>query len=92
MSPERRQVFFEGQVQGVGFRATTAHLASAFPVTGHVRNLEDGRVEVVVEGPPASLDEFLGAIAREFGDRITRITATVRATSGPPLAGFTIRH
>jgi len=60
------QIFFEGTVQGVGFRFTTERLARRFPVTGFVRNLEDGRVEVTAEGEESSLVEFLTAI-RESG-------------------------
>lgn len=53
-------------VQGVGFRFTAERLARRFSVTGFVRNLEDGRVEVTAEGEEAQLVEFLAAI-RESG-------------------------
>ena len=66
MSKKQIQVFFSGTVQGVGFRFTAERLARRFPVTGYVRNLEDGRVEVTAEGEEASLVEFLTAI-RESG-------------------------
>lgn len=66
MSEKRMQIFFSGNVQGVGFRFTAERLARRFPVTGFVRNLEDGRVEVTAEGDEASLVEFLAAI-RESG-------------------------
>jgi len=56
------QVFFSGTVQGVGFRFTAERLARRFPVAGFVRNLADGRVEVVAEGEEAVLVEFLTAI------------------------------
>ena len=62
MNPKRMQVFFSGMVQGVGFRFTADRLARRFPVTGFVRNLADGRVEVVAEGDEAVLVEFLTAI------------------------------
>jgi acylphosphatase len=42
------QVFYEGHVQGVGFRFTVRHIAKGFDVTGWVRNLPDGRVELQV--------------------------------------------
>jgi acylphosphatase len=60
------QVFFSGTVQGVGFRFTAERLARRFPVTGFVRNLDGGRVEVVAEGNEAKLVEFLTAL-RESG-------------------------
>ena len=63
---KRMQVFFTGNVQGVGFRFTAGRLARRFPVTGFVRNLGDGRVEVTAEGEEAQLVEFLMAI-RESG-------------------------
>src|SRR5213078_2673541 len=44
------QLFYEGNVQGVGFRWTVRHLATGFEVTGSVRNLADGRVEMQVNG------------------------------------------
>ena len=66
MSAKRMQIFFEGTVQGVGFRFTAERLARRFPVTGYVRNLDDGRVEVTAEGEESVLVEFLTAI-RESG-------------------------
>ena len=65
-SAKRMQIFFSGTVQGVGFRFTTERLARRFPVTGFVRNLDDGRVEIVAEGEEASLVGFLTAV-RESG-------------------------
>ncbi|HNX69427.1 MAG TPA: acylphosphatase [Candidatus Omnitrophota bacterium] len=59
---KRMQVFFGGTVQGVGFRFTVERLARRFAVTGFVRNLDDGRVEVVAEGEESVLAEFLAAI------------------------------
>ena len=46
----RRRVYFSGRVQGVGFRFTCQSLARGFEVAGYVRNLPDGRVELVAEG------------------------------------------
>ncbi len=66
MTKKRMQVFFSGTVQGVGFRFTAERLARRFSVTGFVRNLDDGRVEVLAEGEEAPLAEFLTAI-RESG-------------------------
>ena len=44
------QVFYEGNVQGVGFRWSVRHVAKGFDVTGWVRNLPDGRVELQANG------------------------------------------
>jgi acylphosphatase len=68
MNEKRMQIFFRGNVQGVGFRFTAERLARRFPVSGFVCNLEDGRVEVTAEGEETSLVGFLTAI-RESGMR-----------------------
>jgi acylphosphatase len=57
-----RKIFYEGRVQGVGFRWTVRELAAGFEVSGTVRNLEDGRVELCVRGPAKEVDDFLLAI------------------------------
>jgi len=54
------RVHYEGRVQGVGFRYTIKNLAREFDVSGTVKNLPDGRVELVAQGE--ELDEFLEAI------------------------------
>ena len=66
MSRGRLQVFFSGHVQGVGFRYTVRALAPGFEIVGKVRNLPDGRVELVAEGATEELQAFLQAV-RESG-------------------------
>ena len=56
------QVFFSGTVQGVGFRFTVDRLARQFEIGGYVRNLPDGKVELISEGEEAELQEFLKAV------------------------------
>jgi len=56
------QVLYSGRVQGVGFRYAVRRVASGFEVTGAVRNLPDGRVELVAEGNKDELDAFRQAI------------------------------
>lgn len=56
------QVIYSGQVQGVGFRYTVKSVATGFDVTGIVRNLPDGRVELVAEGLKDELEQFRQAI------------------------------
>lgn len=58
-----RHVFYEGRVQGVGFRWTTKNLARGYDITGSVRNLPDGRVELLVSGEVEEVEAFLEAIA-----------------------------
>lgn len=47
----RARLFVKGKVQGVGYRAFAARIASQRGLCGGVRNLDDGRVELDVEGP-----------------------------------------
>jgi acylphosphatase len=63
---ERRRIYFSGRVQGVGFRYTTERLAKNFDVVGHVRNLPDGRVELLVQGEWPVISEFLTSIVTEM--------------------------
>ena len=79
-----RQVFYEGRVQGVGFRFTVKQLARGYEVTGWVRNLDDGRVELQCGGERAEVDAFLAAIAEsELKSHIKSVTAL----PVPPLSG-----
>ena len=58
----RLTVFFAGRVQGVGFRYTAKTVATGFEITGTIKNLPDGRVELVAEGSHAELDAFRVAL------------------------------
>ncbi len=58
MKRSRLQIFYSGNVQGVGFRYTTKGVAAGYEVTGLVRNLPDGRVELVAEGTRNELEAF----------------------------------
>lgn len=55
----RCHIFVSGRVQGVGFRVTTEQMASFFGVNGWVRNTEDGRVEIMVEGEKEKVEELI---------------------------------
>jgi len=92
MAQERRRMTFSGRVQGVGFRATCHWLARGYDVVGYVRNLPDGRVELVAEGDSTEIDRFLDAIRQETGGFIREIHAELEPRFDPPLEGFTIRY
>jgi len=78
-----RQVFYEGRVQGVGFRYTVKTIARGYEVTGWVRNLDDGRVELQVSGEREELEGFLEAIAEsELKSHIKRVDAQSIAPVG----------
>jgi len=72
MSRQRMQVYYSGRVQGVGFRYTTKAVALGFEVTGTVRNLSDGRVELVAEGDRTELEAFRRAIQDSEVGRFVR--------------------
>jgi acylphosphatase len=77
----RKTVHFSGEVQGVGFRFTTHRIAGGYDVTGYVRNLADGRVELVAEGEPEAVDEFVSAVESDMGRHIADTqVATSEAT------------
>jgi acylphosphatase len=79
---ERREVFYAGHVQGVGFRYTTRSIATQLPVVGRVRNLPDGRVQLVVEGSPEAIDQLLARVEAELGRYIRGKEVVVRAVMG----------
>jgi acylphosphatase len=62
MKRVRVRVNYSGRVQGVGFRYTVKSLAPGFEVCGTVRNLLDGRVELVAEGAREELEALLVAV------------------------------
>ena len=87
---ERREVFYSGRVQGVGFRYTVRWVATRFAVTGFVKNLPDGRVQLVAEGQPDQLRGFVEAVDAEMGHYIADAREQVRPTTGR-FRGFEIR-
>jgi acylphosphatase len=88
---ERREVYFSGRVQGVGFRYTARAIAARYAVGGFVKNLSDGRVLLVVEGTAGVLNQLLGAIADEM-DRYIENTTTSVLPATNEFANFEVRH
>ncbi|MEP6974002.1 MAG: acylphosphatase [Spartobacteria bacterium] len=86
------QILFEGNVQGVGFRWSVKQIAKGFDVTGSVRNLADGRVELQASGEESEVRAFVEAIGQsELRAHIRNQTEST--SSGPPrAAGFEISH
>ena len=68
MNLVRVNVHYSGRVQGVGFRYIVKSLVPGYEVLGTVKNLPDGRVEMVAEGQQVELEDFLQAI-RDSGLR-----------------------
>ncbi|WP_312651280.1 acylphosphatase [Proteiniclasticum sp.] len=69
---KRYLMIFEGRVQGVGFRYTTYDLARSLSLTGHVRNLMNGNVEVEIQGSEESFNLFLKGVLK--GNGFIRVT------------------
>ena len=65
-------VNYSGKVQGVGFRMTAVMIARDYPVGGWVKNLADGRVQLLVEGPEDQVAKFLKAIRDHWKDDIEK--------------------
>lgn len=78
----RKTAQYSGHVQGVGFRATVVHTARGYDVTGFVRNLPGGNVELVAEGNRDEVGAFLDAVADRMRDCIRHIEVTDSAASG----------
>ena len=81
----RAHVFVSGRVQGVGFRDFTQDSARTLGVTGWVRNLDDGRVEAVLEGPADKVAALLELLRR--GPPAAQVT-NLQAADEPPVGDF----
>ena len=68
----RKRIYFSGRVQGVGFRFTAEGLAKELGLTGYVKNLWDGRVELEVQGTEDAISEMLSALRTDDYIRITK--------------------
>ena len=73
----RWHILFEGEVQFVGFRYTARLLARKLDLSGWVRNLPDGRVEVEAQGPVTDLRRFLLQIKSQPHIHVAHYTITV---------------
>jgi acylphosphatase len=83
-------VCYAGRVQGVGFRYTVKSVALGFEVTGAVRNLPDGRVELVAEGAADELEAFRKAVQDSEVGRFVRNEETHWSEASGEFRGFEI--
>ncbi len=86
------EVFYEGHVQGVGFRWSVRNVAKGFDVTGWVGNLPDGRVQMQVHGDEPELRSFLEAINQSELRAHIRKQSETQLTTPVAARGFEIRH
>jgi len=87
---ERRRIYFSGRVQGVGFRYTTERLAKNFDVSGTVRNLPDGRVELLVEGEWPVISQFVTSVVTELEPYIYDISSETEPVGEQTMTDFRI--
>ena len=87
---KRLHIYYAGSVQGVGFRFTVERIANSFGLFGWVRNLDDGRVEAVVEGEEPSLESFQQKI-RDIFDGYIREADTASGIATGEFSSFDIR-
>lgn len=89
---QARRFFVSGRVQGVGFRWFVQDVAQRLGVVGFVRNLIDGRVEVLAEGGAEDLQNLAAEIRR--GPGLSRVDAVEEADAEPAgrYSEFRIQH
>jgi acylphosphatase len=84
-------VTYRGRVQGVGFRYTARTVAEGYAVQGFVRNLPDGRVQLVVEGAADEVRRFRADLEDRMADYIDDAATQARSATGE-FRGFEIRR
>jgi acylphosphatase len=92
MKRERVTNVYSGHVQGIGFRYAVIRLTASFEVTGTVRNLPDGRVELVAESAKEELEAFLQAIRDSDVGRFIRQEQALWSEAKNEFRGFEITH
>src|SRR6185436_20886781 len=94
INPRRiaRNFLISGEVQGVGYRFFAQRAAARHQVVGYVKNLSDGRVEALAEGPPAQVEAFKHDLAT--GPRYGRVEEVEELSLDPSgsYSSFRIEH
>jgi acylphosphatase len=91
MPSHRRQCYFSGRVQGVGFRYTVKNIVLQHNINGYVRNLPDGRVELVMEGSDTEMDQVVDAVNSRMTGFIQKVDLSTAPATGE-FEYFQIRH
>ena len=86
------RIFYSGNVQSVGFRYTAKTAAAGFEISGIVRNLSDGRVELIVEGAHEELEAFRAAIRDTGLKHFIRDENATWSAAQNEFCGFEIVH
>ena len=87
----RQTCYFSGRVQGVGFRYTVQNLALQYNVRGYVRNMADGRVELVMEGPDGEINSLVDDVNQKMNGYIKRVDKTTAPATGE-FKQFYVKH
>ena len=66
MKMKQARIYYSGTVQGVGFRYRSQSIALGFKISGRVRNLPDGRVEIIAQGAKKEINNFIKSIDESF--------------------------
>jgi acylphosphatase len=69
--PQRKHLLYTGRVQGVGFRFTFENIAGTLGITGYVRNLPNGNVEAVCQGPGEKIEMLIERVSERMGGYIS---------------------
>jgi acylphosphatase len=91
MAQAARHLFYAGHVQGVGFRYSVKQIASGFDVTGYVRNLPDGQVELWIQGEKEELAAMEEDILKSHLKGFIREIKALDHAKDSALRGFEIR-
>jgi acylphosphatase len=89
MANTARHIIFIGHVQGVGFRFTAHRMARRHQLTGWVRNLPDGSVEMFAQGPTNDIDDCIADIQQSFSGYL-RETKIQQSTPNTRFTDFRI--
>ncbi len=89
MEVTAKHIVFSGRVQGVGFRFTALNVANRYGLKGYVRNLPDGEVEMLVQGPAEMIDDCIRDLQDSFVGTISHIDIE-DVTPDPKLTDFRI--
>ena len=84
-------VHFLGRVQGVGFRMSTKHFARGLGITGYVRNLPNGQVELVATAEAEAISRLIGRLKGLYGDNISDVERQQKAEM-EEFSGFDVRR
>ena len=86
-----KKIFYEGRVQGVGFRFGVRQIAEGYTVAGHAANLPDGRVEVLLQGEREEVEGMEKEIAHSHLEGFIRKQDSQEVSVEVSRKGFQIR-